>query len=139
MAVAGYNIAFRLFNNTIAGRTQDDLTIAARTVDRLTKDDEGEANVVVLGHDVTFRATGLVVIDPETGIGRDDLLSVALETDLQDQVLDFIYAPEGGASYYGTCVVTNYSESSNSSDDATITMDFRALTFEYDDPTPPTP
>ena len=31
----------------------------------------------------------------------------------------------GGASYTGNCVITNYSESSNASDDGTYTVDFR--------------
>ena len=30
-----------------------------------------------------------------------------------------------GATYTGNCVITNYSESSNASDDATYTVDFR--------------
>ena len=68
MALAGYNIAFKLgivsgnttTYKTFAGRTQDDLTIAARTRERLTKDDAGATQVAVIGQDVTFRATGLV-------------------------------------------------------------------------------
>ena len=68
MALAGYNIAFKLgivsngttTYKTFAGRTQDDLTIAARTRERLTKDDAGATSVAVIGQDITFRATGLV-------------------------------------------------------------------------------
>ena len=56
----GYNIAFKLGGKTIEGRTQDDLTVAARTKESLTKDDQGNAQVVVSGHDITFRASGLI-------------------------------------------------------------------------------
>ena len=68
--IQGYNIAFRLkVGNdylTLAGRTQDDLTIAARTKESLTKDDAGSPSVGVSGHDITFRATGLVELGSDT-------------------------------------------------------------------------
>ena len=131
MAVPGYNIAFKLdtlsagdpdASYTIAGRTQDDLTIAAKTKEFLTKDDSGATQVSILGHDVTFRATGLVDV---TGAGadltRDDLIDIMLAAD----AIDFFYMVDGGAGYTGTCVMTNYAESSNASDDATFTADFR--------------
>ena len=66
-ALEGYNIAFKIGNKTLAGRTQDDLTIAARTKESLTKDDQGATQVAVIGHDITFRATGLVELGTETG------------------------------------------------------------------------
>ena len=55
MAVAGYNIALKLDTDqcTLAGRTQDDLTIAARTKESLTKDDSGSPQVAVVGHDAS--------------------------------------------------------------------------------------
>ena len=37
----GYNIALKVNGKTLAGRTQDDLNIAAKTKDSLTKDDKG--------------------------------------------------------------------------------------------------
>ena len=124
MAVAGYNIAFTLSPGhlTIAGRTQDDLTIAARTQERLTKDDQGEAQVAVIGQDITFRATGLVVITGQ-GLDRDWLISAANSSN----TLDFTYLCSGGGTLSGNCIMTNYSESSNASDDATWTADFRVV------------
>ena len=128
MAVPGYNIAFKLDPSstgdpdsavTIAGRTQDDLTIAARTKESLTKDDQGATQVAITGHDVTFRATG--IIDVTGSYNRDDLIDLMLSGD----PVDFFYEVDGGAAYTGTCVMTNYSESSNASDDATFTADFR--------------
>ena len=129
MAVAGYNIAFALGPGqaTIAGRTQDDMTIAARTKERLTKDDQGDAQVAVSGQDVTFRASGLVDLSSETAITRDALIGYALEAG-SDAVLEFKYAIDGENSFLaGDCVITNLSESSNASDDATLTVDFRVV------------
>lgn len=122
--VAGYNIAFKIGTKTLAGRTQDDLTIAARTKESLTKDDSGNAQVSITGHDITFRATGLVDTTSTTQVNRDDLLADALLTG-NSAVLAFTYTAPSGTSISGNCVITNYSESSNSSDDATYTVDFR--------------
>lgn len=140
MAVAGYNVAFRIGLQTIAGRTQDDLTVAARTRERLTKDDEGATQVAITGHDITIRATALVVVDDETNITRDDLLAMSLLTsEDQDSEFEFFYTAEGGDSYTGTCVITNFSESSNASDDATLTVDFRVNSFTKVTPAPISP
>jgi len=125
MAVEGYNIAFRIGGNTIAGRTQDDLTIAARTKESLTKDDAGQPQTSITGHDITFRATALMDVTGGTGkISRDTLLADALATG-SSAVLEFTYVATGGTTYGGKCVITNYTESSNASDEATITVDFR--------------
>ena len=135
MALAGYNIAFKLgiVSNgvttfkTFAGRTQDDLTIAARTRERLTKDDAGATQVAVIGQDVTFRATGLVELSSSTAVTRDQLIDYALRAG-SNAVFAFQYATDdGGDSLDGNCVITNLSESSNASDDATLTVDFRVV------------
>lgn len=111
---------------TLAGRTQDDLTIAARTKERLMKSNQGTPDVVVSGHDVTFRAVGLVDVTSETAITRDALVSYALQAG-SEAVIDFKYAAATGDAYGGSCVITNLSESSNASDDATLTVDFRVV------------
>ena len=131
MALAGYNIAFKLKVGssylTLAGRTQDDLTIAARTKERLTKDDQGNAQVAVSGQDVTFRATGLVDMSSSTAITRNTLIGYSLQTG-NNAVFEFQYATDGGGDILsGNCVITNLSESSNASDDATLTVDFRVV------------
>ena len=138
MALEGYNIAFRLkVGNsylTLAGRTQDDLTIAARTKESLTKDDAVTPQVAVTGQDITFRATGLVDLTSETAITRDTLLGYALQTS-SSAVFEFQYATNGNDLLSGDCVITNFSESSNASDDATLTVDFRVVgsaTFDDD-------
>ena len=128
MAVAGYNIAitFSPAHFTLAGRVQDDLSIAARVQERLTKDDAGETQVAVLGRDITFRATGLVQINGQ-GLDRDWMISTAQRVSGSFAELDFTYVCPNGGTLSGYCVVTNYSESSNASDDATWTMDFRVV------------
>jgi hypothetical protein len=123
--IDGYNIAFKIGDKTICGRTQDDLTIAARTKESLTKDDSGSAQVSVTGHDIPFRASGY--IDNTTASGkttRNEMVVNALKTGSQ-AVLTFKYMGTGLTGYQGNCVITNYTESSNASDDATWTADFR--------------
>ena len=123
--VPGYNIAFKIGNKTFAGRTQDDLTIAAKTKESLTKDDSGSTQVSITGHDVTFRATGLIDVTGGANIlDRDDIIVDVLKTG-SAAVLAFTYTTTSGKTLSGNCVITNYSESSNSSDDATYTVDFR--------------
>ena len=122
----GYNIAFKIGGKTLAGRTQDDLTIAARTKESLTKDDQGATQVSVSGHDITFRATGIVELGSDTAakMYRNTMIATALLKG-SSAVIAFKYMPTGGQAYGGNCIITNYSESSNSSDDATYTIDFR--------------
>ncbi len=59
----GYNIALKLNGKTIVGRTQDDLTIAAKIKESLTKDDAGETQYSVNGHDVTIKASALAEVN----------------------------------------------------------------------------
>lgn len=123
--VAGYNIAFKIGGSTFAGRTQDDLTIAARTKESITKDDQGSTQSSINGHDITFRATGLVDVTGGTNIlDRDDIIEDVLKTG-SSAILAFTYTTTGGKVLSGNCVITNYSESSNAEDDATYTIDLR--------------
>ena len=126
MAVAGYNIAFKVDDSTLAGRIQDDLTIAARITERLTKDDQGDAQVAVNGQDITFRCTGLVVVSAEEledMAHRDNMIQMILNS----SSIPFTYSMQGGRTLSGNVVAVNYGESSNASDDATWTMDFRVV------------
>lgn len=125
--VEGYNIAFKLNNKTLAGRTQDDLTITPTTKESITKDDQGNKQSMVIGQEVTFAAQGLVEVST-TGatskLTRDDMIELALKTG-SSAVIPFVYTCAGGASYEGNCVVTGYTESSNSEDTASWTMNFK--------------
>ena len=148
--IEGYNIALRLNMGVyFAGRTQEDLTISAKVQERLTKDDQGVTQVNVVAHEATFRVAGLIIIDdepPQDQYTRDEILAFA---QANNRVFEFDYVCEGGGTLYGYCVLTNYTESSNASDDATWTADFRtkgSMTFtpapdeeEAGDPSDPIP
>ena len=122
----GYNIALKINNKTVVGRTQDDLTIAARLVESLTKDDAGETQVSVAGHDVTFSCSGLVGVGV-SGSGqltRDDIIAQALKKN-SAAIIPLTYVATGGETYQGNAIMTQYRESSNASDIATWNIDFR--------------
>lgn len=122
----GYNIAFKVDGKTLAGRTQDDMTISAVTKDSITKDDGGNTNSTVTGHDVTFRAAGLM--DAAKGadgkLGRDEIIELSLKKG-DDAKLPFVYGPADGLQYKGTAVITGYSESTNAQGEATYSLDFK--------------
>ena len=122
----GYNITFKIGTKTIVGRTQDDLTIAATVKESLTKDDAGQKKFSVTGHEVTFKVIALMEV---TGSGtnkldRDDVIEQALKTG-SAAVIAIHYLATGGDTYGGNAIITNYSESSNASDDATLSIDFK--------------
>ena len=125
--VEGYNIAFMLNDKTLAGRTQDDLTITPTTKESITKDDQGNKQSMVIGQEVTFAAQGMVEVSTTgsiTKLTRADLTEMALKTG-SAAVYPFVYACAGGKSYSGNCVCTGYTESSNSEDTASWTMNFK--------------
>lgn len=124
----GYNIALKIGTKTLLGRTQDDLTIAAKTKESITKDDEGETQTAVTGHDVTFKASAFARFNPGTGtatqLDRDDMLELALKKGT-DAVLSLVYEATGGDTYAGSAIITNFTESSDSENEATISVDFK--------------
>lgn len=126
MSIQGYNIAFKVDGKTLAGRTQDDLNISALTKESQTKDDEGNTNSVVTGHDVTFRAAGLMDTGSGENLGRDDIIELALKTG-DEANIPVTYGPASGtgAVYQGTAVITGYTESTAANGDATYSLDFK--------------
>jgi predicted secreted protein len=129
----GYNIAFKVNNKTFAGRTQDDLTITPTVKESITKDDAGQKNSAVTGKEVTFSCQGLVVLTDTatTKLVRDDIVELALETG-SSAVIPFKYQASSGKVLSGNCIITGYSESSNSEDEATYSVDLKstgAITF----------
>lgn len=134
-AELGYNIAFKIGSKTLAGRTQDDLTITPTIKESITKDDSGNKNQQVSGQEVTFSCQGLINLSNPTGVSdrltRDEIVEMALATGPEAE-LAFVYSASSGKKLSGKCVITGYSESSNSEDEATYTVDFKttgALTF----------
>lgn len=120
----GYNIAMKVQDKTLAGRTQDDLTISAVTKDSLTKDDKGNSNQTVTGHTVTFRAAGLMdnTEGENTKLTRDEVLAMSLLTG-DDAVIPVRYGADGGRIYGGNAIITGYSESTNAQGEATYGLD----------------
>lgn len=129
--VEGYNITLKINGKTAVGRTQDDLTVAARLIESVTKDDAGETQVSVQGHDVTFSAQGIIGVgnSESSKIDRDDMIEQSLKKG-QNAIIPVQYLVSGGATYEGRAVMTQYRESSNSTDRATWNADFR-VTGEF--------
>lgn len=122
----GYNIALKVQDKTLAGRTQDDMTITAQTKESITKDDGGNTNSTVTGHDVTFRCTGLMdAAKGEDGkLGRDEIIRLALLKGDAAKI-PFKYGPADGLIYEGIAVITGYSESTNAQGEATYGLDIK--------------
>jgi len=124
--VQGYNVALKINDMTILGRTQDDLTIAATIKESQTKDDAGSKQFSVVGQEVTFKCSALVDVSGDTAsaMDRDSLIALALEVG-EDAEFDVTYEADDGVAYEGTGIITNYTESSNASDDATLSVDIK--------------
>lgn len=123
----GYNIALKVNGKTLAGRTQDDLNIAAKTKDSLTKDDKGNANETVTGHDVTLKAAGLMDNTAGTNatkLTRDEVIALSLLTGDAAKV-EVKYGVDGGKIYGGTAIITGYTESTNAKGEATYGLDLK--------------
>lgn len=129
--VEGYNITLKINGKTAVGRTQDDLTITARLIESITKDDAGETQVSVQGHDVTFSAQGIIGVgnSESSKIDRNDMIEQSLKKG-QNAIIPVQYLVSGGETYEGSAVMTQYRESSNSTDRATWNVDFR-VTGEF--------
>lgn len=127
----GYNVALQVDGKTLAGRTQDDLSISAVTKESITKDDKGNGNQTVTGHNVTFRAAGLM--DNTTGeatkLTRDEVIAMSLLTG-EDAVIPVRYGAEGGKIYEGNAIITGYTESTNAQGEATYGLDL-AISGEF--------
>ena len=127
----GYNIALQVDGKTLAGRTQDDLSISAVTKESITKDDKGNGNQTVTGHNVTFRAAGLM--DNTTGeatkLTRDKVIEMSLRTG-DDAIIPVRYGEDGGKIYGGNAIITGYTESTNAQGEATYGLDL-AISGEF--------
>lgn len=124
MSIQGYNIAFKVEGKTLAGRTQDDLSISALTKESQTKDDGGNTNSVVTGHDVTFKAAGIMDAGSGQNLGRDEIIELALKTGDAAKI-PVTYGPGTGtgATYHGVAVITGYTESTSANGEATYSLD----------------
>ena len=115
--------------------SQDELSITPTVKESITKDDEGQKNLAVTGNEATFSCQGLVNLSNPTGVTtrltRDDIVELALATG-SGAISTFTYKASSGKQLSGSCIITGYTESSNSEDEATYTVNFRTtgdLTF----------
>lgn len=124
--VLGYNIALKLGTKTCIGRTQEDLSVTPTIKESITKDDAGNKQYAVTGQEVTFKVTGLMEFDGSaaTKLDSDALLEQSLKKGAQAEI-SAQYMRTGGDTYQGTVIMTAYSESSNSEDEATYSADFK--------------
>lgn len=123
----GYNFALKLNSKTLLGRTNDSMAIAAKIKESITKDDEGETQSTVTGHDITFKATAYARLNASsstTQLDRDDVIELALAKG-SSAVVPFVYGPTGADQYTGNVIITNYAEDSDSENEATINLDLK--------------
>lgn len=113
----GYNIYLQINNKKLVAVTQDDLTIAARIKESITKDNAGVKQRTVTGHDVSFSVAGLVdVTASESVLTRDDVMALSLVTG-SSAAVPVKYFATGGDTYEGSAIITGYSESASASDE----------------------
>lgn len=119
-------MALKLGNKTCIGRTQEDLTVTPNVKESITKDDNGSKKFSVVGQEVTFRVSGLMEFDGTTTskLDSDALLEQSLKTGNAAEI-EAVYNRQGGDSYTGTVIMTNYAESTNAEDEGTWNADFK--------------
>ena len=124
--VLGYNFYFQFGGKRIAGVTQDDLDIQPITKESITKDDNGETQVEVVGHNIDISVGGLIDIDSSdnTKMHADDLIALGLAKGSSAKV-NFAYVRGSGQAYYGTAVCNGYSENTNAEDFGSFSLKFR--------------
>lgn len=128
----GYNIALQINSKTVLGRTQEDLTISAIIKESITKDDEGETQIEVVGHDVSFKVAALAALNSgsssQTTLSRDEVIDQALKTGDSAKV-PVKYVGDTGASYTGTAVIINCTESSQAeaASDVNLSIDLKLV------------
>lgn len=128
MAEFGYNIAFKINDKTLAGRTQDELNVTPTSKDSITKDDAGNKRSSIVGHEITFSCQGLVNLTNPSGVTdrltRDEVLELVLKKGDAAR-MPFSYAAGTSKVLSGYCVFTGFTESSNSEDEANYTANFK--------------
>lgn len=126
----GYNVALKVEGKTLAGRTQDDLSIEAIIKESQTKDDKGNTNRTVVGHNVSFSVSGLMdMTASQTVLSRDEVKALALKKGAE-AVVPVRYAADGGTTYGGNAIITRYSESTAANGDATYGLEL-SISGEY--------
>ena len=128
----GYNVALQLGGKTVLGRTQEDLTISARIKESITKDDLGETQKEVVGHDVSFKVAALAALNAssstQTTLSRDEVIEMSLKTG-DDAKISIKYVGDTGAAYTGSAIITGCTESSGAeaASDVNLSIDLQVV------------
>lgn len=116
----GYNILLKLgaTPKQLLAVTQDDFSLSAIIKESITKDDQGQTQRTVTGHDATFSVAGLATNEKGNlvRLTRDEILELSLKKG-SEAIIAFQYAFEGGATISGNAIITGYNESASASVD----------------------
>lgn len=132
----GYNIGIRVIDGAtesiVVGTTSNNLSISPKLKERITKDDNGFKRSTKTGYNYEFTVEALSQIK-DTGetevMDRDDIIDLALA--LGDAAeFEFYYGPiePGSAVKKGKAIISNFSEASDSENDATISISCTGVT-----------
>ncbi len=132
--ILGYNIVFRAaiegVEKLFGGTTSNSFDITPKIKDSITKEDLGQTNKSVVGHDTDFSIDGIVEINDEADkskkLDRVDLIALVL----LGEPIDFVYGETepGKTVYKGKMLITKYSEKTDSENEATYSVSCSAVT-----------
>lgn len=126
--VIGYNIALKLGTKKIAGTTADNFTTEGRRKESIMKSDQGNKQYENDGVNMTFSVQAFLMKTEvaDTGLmGIGDLRKAAAE----NQTAAFVYGGEasGDDIVTGTAMFLRVSETSDSENFATVTIDLELI------------
>lgn len=122
--VLGYNIRLKSGTKTFMGVTSEDMTVTPNYRESITKDNAGQTQRVKTNVDFTFAVSGLVGFTSEgTKMDSADMIDNLLSDELT--LIDFVYTTPNH-TLSGQCFITSYSESSDSENEATYTLNLQS-------------
>jgi len=132
----GYNIGIRVIDGLseklVVGTTANNFSISPQLKERITKDDNGFKRSTKTGYNYEFSIEALSQVK-ETGeteiMDRADIIALALALG-DDAEFEFFYGPleAGSAVKKGKAIISNFSEASDSENDATLSISCTGVT-----------
>jgi len=132
----GYNIGIRIIDGEdvkiVVGTTSNNFSISPELKERITKDDKGFKRSTKTGNAYEFTVEALSQIK-DTGeteiMDRDDIIDLALAIG-EDAEFEFYYGPiaPGSKVRKGKAIISNFSEASDSENDATMSISCTGVT-----------
>lgn len=131
-SVLGYNIGIRIIDGSdekfFVGTTSNTFSIEPQMKESITKDDKGSKRSKKTGYTFNFSVEALSMVN-EAGdldtLDRDDIIDLALATEDAAEI-EFYYGPlaPGSKVRKGKAVMGTFSESSDSENEATLSINF---------------